>query len=107
MLHALRWDRLVGLCPSSLEINNPKNPLDEFLQALDYVNPAVVSSSTVFLEPIQSSEFFKKLKVLSLNMCDIKIDALIKLLARLHLLEGFAYQDVTFSRDDWNLVGGC
>ncbi|CAI4230800.1 unnamed protein product [Auanema sp. JU1783] len=83
------WDFILQFKPTIIEINHAASPVSDFLKSVD-----------LFPEP-ETSLFFEKVKVVSVNSSYITSEQLLSILGKVTLLQGFSCKEATFTEEEW------
>ncbi|CAI2354766.1 unnamed protein product [Caenorhabditis sp. 36 PRJEB53466] len=89
----LKWESILKLRPTLVEVNFGRNPCKDLVNVLEehYENEQIV-------------QFFEKAKSLALHQTDVAAEDLLRLMDKFSLLATFTCIDTSFSREDWQLI---
>ncbi|VDO50544.1 unnamed protein product [Haemonchus placei] len=84
----VRWESVMNLRPTVLELTDSRNPLPQLIGMLKQI----------------SEKFLSRLKLLSLDTTDIDVHDLLFILQKLELLAAFSFSDTRFTKKGWTLL---
>uniref|UniRef100_A0A7I4YCW1 SAM domain-containing protein n=1 Tax=Haemonchus contortus TaxID=6289 RepID=A0A7I4YCW1_HAECO len=88
----VRWESVMNLRPTVLELTDSRNPLPQLIGMLKRISES------------QVKEFLSRLKLLSLDTTDIDVHDLLFILQKLELLAAFSFSDTRFTKKGWTLL---